>query len=121
MQTGAISSISLDWDDLLYPQIPASEDYVLAWLMERMATCSEQGVFSVWCDSWAEQLDEVRSFEEQGTVRSVFLQSLRTAYNFARLKLPGEVVYTEAFMLLDMEDSKQRQAPSDSEIVKQIR
>lgn len=92
---------------------------LLEWLVDRMSASGSQDVLPSWCERWAARMDEAAYYEDQMIVRSLFLRSIRTLHHLERAPTRHSA-FTDAFMLLDIEDGRTRTLPSDEEGNKSI-
>ncbi|KAI1265526.1 hypothetical protein F5Y18DRAFT_54253 [Xylariaceae sp. FL1019] len=65
---------------------------------------NSKNILRVWCRSWADRITAADSDEDRLIVRSLFFRSLQSLRSFR--ESPSIAHYTDAFMILDMEDEQ---------------
>lgn len=115
-----VASEPLDLARHLHPDTTKiSEQDLQTWLSQKLASCSHGDILFFWCEHWAKRMDDACWYEEQAILRSLFLRSLRTVHSLCSV-VPEYTTMANAFMLLDVEDGRARQVPTDSKSVNGI-
>lgn len=103
----------------LFPGPAPSTEELRAWLVARCEQSDDIAV-RLWRKHWVDRLGRARSYQEQGIVQPLFLQSSHRLHSLFRSASLSHLV--PSLMLLDIEDGSTREAdPSRAQAVARLR